>query len=98
MGYAAKLSLITSDVWNPYRWRWFQDFRKRHPEIYMDKGKMFSRKESETEKEQKESTNHMEKQVKPQNQIQQRSKSRLKSKSKPKRLQSPKHQKDAGRY
>ncbi|KAF6069465.1 Histone chaperone domain CHZ family protein [Candida albicans] len=53
MGYAAKLSSITSDVWNPYRWRWFQDFRKRHPEIYMDKGKMFSRKESETEKEQK---------------------------------------------
>ena len=39
MGYAAKLSLITSDVWNPYRWRWFQDFRKRHPEIYMDKEK-----------------------------------------------------------
>ena len=51
MGYA-KLSLITSDVWNPYRWRWFQDFRKRHPEIYMDK-KMFSRKRIGNRKEQK---------------------------------------------
>ena len=97
MGYAAKLSLITSDVWNPYRWRWFQDFRKDIQKYIWIKEKCFQEKNRKQKRNKRESANHMEMQVKPQSQIQQ-SKSRLKSKSKPKRLQSPKHQKDAGRY
>ena len=92
MGYAAKLSLITSDVWNPYRWRWFQDFRKDIQKYIWIKEKCFQEKNRKQKRNKGVGKPHGNASQTPKPNSTKKQKQTPKQKQ-TKRLQSPKHQK-----